>query len=283
VKVKRSVEGLKKNAQAKRQEAFNKVEKGIQTLIKEKRTINFNQVAEASGVSKAWLYKEPEIKERIEHLRAQSKRGKKLPRKISATEASTRAINATLKARVKKVEAENRELRRQNETVYSQLLRLRELEKQVELLKAENQKLKDRPNTLPTEKKVFKSELEKLGVQINSTIQQLINGTPSGIVEAAMQALREAQSRNAVNNPNGWLYQAITEAWQPNESLQNNSELAQFNEWWPEARKQGLVIASEQRNGVLYVCTANQDWISFENAAKQIDKQKFIQSRKVDG
>lgn len=69
-------------------------------------------------MSKAWLYKEPEVKTRIDQLRSQSRQGKKLPRKISATEASTKALNATLQGRVKKLDAENRELRRQNEVAY---------------------------------------------------------------------------------------------------------------------------------------------------------------------
>lgn len=258
---------LRQSAQAKRKEAFEKVDAGIKKLLKEGKPINFSQVVAASGVSRAWLYKEPEVKARIDQLRAQSTQGKKLPRKISATEASTKALNATLKARVKRVEAENRELRRQNETVYGQLLRLRELERQVERLKAKNEGLKEQLVSLPVAEKGLISELQELGIRMNPTIQRLIDGTPAGIVESAMQALREAQMKNEVKNPSGWLHKAITEAWQPNEAFQENSELVRFNEWWPRARKQGLVIASEQRNGTLYVCTAGQEWLPFSEMA----------------
>ncbi|MDZ7952437.1 DUF6262 family protein [Nostoc sp. DedQUE09] len=60
------VDGLRANAQRKQKEAFEKVEQGIQKLIDEKQTINFNTVAKASGLSKAWLYKQPKIKAWIE-------------------------------------------------------------------------------------------------------------------------------------------------------------------------------------------------------------------------
>jgi len=43
--VQRNVEGLRQNAQKKRQEALEKVEQGIRKLLKEGRTVNFNTVA----------------------------------------------------------------------------------------------------------------------------------------------------------------------------------------------------------------------------------------------
>lgn len=263
MKAKRNTSGLKTNAQAKRQEAFDKVEKGIQKLLKEKRPINFNQVAEASGVSKAWLYKESDVKKRIEHLRAQSKQGKKLPRKISATEASTKALNITLQSRIKKVEAENRELRRQNETVYGQLLRLRELERQVERLKAENQRLKNQSAMSPTERTDFAFELEGMGVKMNSTLEKLISETPESIVRTAIKALKEAQTEGQVKNPGGFLNKAVRDAWEPNGQLQQNDELSLFNEWWPKARQQGLVVGSEQQGSSILIHTAQGEALPF--------------------
>lgn len=266
MKAKRNTSGLKENAQAKRREAFDKVEKGIQMLIKGKRPINFNQVAEASGVSKAWLYKEPDIKARIDHLRAQSKQGKKLPRKISATEASTKALNATLQARVRKVETENRDLRRQNEVAYGQVIRVRELERQLERITAENERLRAQSLSPVSLDIGFDAELKAVGVRLNSTLQRLISEIPEGIVQTALEALREAQGIGEVKNPGGFLNAAIRDAWKPNEQLQKNDELALFNEWWPKARQAGLVIASEQRQNRLYVCTINKEWLPLEEA-----------------
>lgn len=46
-----------------------KVDAAIQSLIKTKEQINFNSVSMEYGVSKAYLYKNQEISERIETLR----------------------------------------------------------------------------------------------------------------------------------------------------------------------------------------------------------------------
>ena len=48
----RNVEGLRSNAQKKSKETFERVDIGIQQLLREGRKINFNSVAVAAGVSK---------------------------------------------------------------------------------------------------------------------------------------------------------------------------------------------------------------------------------------
>ena len=90
---------------------------------------------------------------------------------------------------------------------------------------------------------------------MNSTLQRLIENTAEGIVQAAMEALREARGSNEVKNPGGFLNAAIRDAWKPNAQLEDNDELALFNAWWPKARQRGLAIASEQVDGTIYVFT----------------------------
>ncbi len=115
----RNVEGLRQNAQKKRQEAIARTEEGIKQLIRECRPVNFKTVAEIAEVSTAWLYKESEIKERIEYLREQENRKKKpVPPQQKATEASKDAKYQALKQRLKKVETENRGLRDHLEAIH---------------------------------------------------------------------------------------------------------------------------------------------------------------------
>ncbi|EAC2415758.1 transposase, partial [Listeria monocytogenes] len=85
----RNTEGVKKHAQMKSQEATQKVDKAIQHLIKTKAKINFNQVAMESGVSKAFLYNNQEIRNRIEGIRKQQE-GLNTPKAIkhNMTDAS---------------------------------------------------------------------------------------------------------------------------------------------------------------------------------------------------
>ncbi len=118
MKHQRNVEGLRQNAQKKRQQAIEQTELAIKQLIKNGKPINFETVAAAANVSKAWLYKETEIKERIEQLRSQCAPKSPLTPKQRASDASKDAIIRTLRERVKKLEAEVRDLRNRNEVAY---------------------------------------------------------------------------------------------------------------------------------------------------------------------
>lgn len=62
---KRNTDGLSQNAQSKSESARKCTDKAISQMVKLGKTINFHTVAEAAGVSIAYLYKHEEIKQRI--------------------------------------------------------------------------------------------------------------------------------------------------------------------------------------------------------------------------
>src|SRR5674536_354052 len=67
----RNTEGLKEFAEKKNQETIEKVNNAIDKLKRSKtKSINFKTVAEEAGVSKATLYNNDILKERIMSLRA---------------------------------------------------------------------------------------------------------------------------------------------------------------------------------------------------------------------
>lgn len=67
----KNTDGLKEFAEKKNQETIEKVNKAIDKLKRSKtKTINFKTVAEEAGVSKATLYNNDILKERILSLRA---------------------------------------------------------------------------------------------------------------------------------------------------------------------------------------------------------------------
>lgn len=103
--------------------ALKKTDEAIKRLIKTDKPINFNTVAEEAGVSKAWLYKETEVSERIKRLREQSSSKKPSARTTTSKvgDASKDALIATLKSRVRELESENNDLKKQLEVVYGKL------------------------------------------------------------------------------------------------------------------------------------------------------------------
>jgi len=108
----RNTEGVKQYAQQKKLSAALKADEAIQKLIKQKGKINFNSVSMESGVSKAYLYNHPEIRERIEMLRKQQE-GIPTARQVKRemTDASKDVLIAAKNKRIKELEAENKQLK----------------------------------------------------------------------------------------------------------------------------------------------------------------------------
>ncbi|WP_232700072.1 DUF6262 family protein [Brevibacillus daliensis] len=82
------------------------------SIIKTKAKINFNQVAIESGVSKAFLYNNQEIRSRVEGLRKQQE-GLNSPQTIkqNMTDASKDSLIAAKNNRIEKLEEENKRLK----------------------------------------------------------------------------------------------------------------------------------------------------------------------------
>jgi hypothetical protein len=93
---------------------FQKVEKTIKEMIKQQQKINFNSVAEKSGVSKSFLYKYDNIRNRIDRLRKQEE-GLETPKQVKRkmSEQSKDVIIASLRKRNNELEEENKKLKEQ--------------------------------------------------------------------------------------------------------------------------------------------------------------------------
>ena len=64
-----NTEGIKNAAKLKREETIQKVLDAIALMEKESIPINFNSLSKFSGVTKAWLYKQPDLKDMIAQKR----------------------------------------------------------------------------------------------------------------------------------------------------------------------------------------------------------------------
>jgi hypothetical protein len=114
---------LRASAQQRAQETRQRAEEAINLLVSEGRPVNFKTVGQPAQVSTAWLYQQEDLKERILHLRAQERPRPKvpIPQRERASDASKDAMIAALRERVKRLEEENRELKRQIEVAYGLL------------------------------------------------------------------------------------------------------------------------------------------------------------------
>ena len=273
---KRETGGLKKHAQEKRQQALERTEEGIKQLIREQRPISFRSVADVSGVSRAWLYQQDDIRSRIEHLRNQQAKKKTVPPEQRASKSSSAAMVKTIKERVKKLQAENQELKQQLEVAYGRAIHAEDecdrYKRQVEALqkKLESYRAEVMPAVQPVlvgPQDDLIEAVESLGINMNATLARAIQGARPGDVEAAMAAFEQAvEAGTPIKHPGGWLKKAIEEAWVPNEKAQAEqaSELEAFNKWFPKAKAAGLVVASQQKeDGSMVIYTPCGNCVSY--------------------
>ena len=177
--LKRNTSGLEAHAQQKRESAIKRTTDAIARLIKEKRPVNFKTVSEESGVSRTWLYKEPEIKDKINQIKNKqtnkSCRPKNVDNQLDNQVIDTSQIDE-FKTKIKKLETENYALRNHLEVVYG--MADPQLVEKVKILQQENEALKERikgnDNNVDQQARIqsLESENQKLK-QENQQIEQL--------------------------------------------------------------------------------------------------------------
>lgn len=122
-KQERNTEEIVRLAREKAIQTKERVERVLSRLALEGKIINFNTVSIEAGVSKSWLYKEPEIRKRINILRNQQENR---PSKVSKQKnkkslRSEEVLIKTLKERIKEVEEENSNLKIQVQKLLGEL------------------------------------------------------------------------------------------------------------------------------------------------------------------
>lgn len=116
---KRNTAGIMAHAQSRKEHKRKEVEKAITTLLREQKLINFNTVAKAAHVSKAYLYGQPDLRERIEALRLQGVEQRvreQATHPMGKTDASRDLVILAKDRRIKELEAENQKLKLQLKT-----------------------------------------------------------------------------------------------------------------------------------------------------------------------
>lgn len=202
--LKRNTSGLEVHAQQKRESAIKRTEDAIARLIQDKRPVNFKTVSEESGVSRTWLYKEPEIKAKINQIK--TKQSSKSRSTSGVTDnfghqpIDTSVIDE-LKKKIKKLETENYALRSHLEVVYG--MADPDLVEKVEVLQRENEALKMRLKGNSHEaNEQLEARIHNLEVENQKLIQenQQIDQLKIDLV-LAQQKLRDYQQSKASSKP----------------------------------------------------------------------------------
>ncbi len=242
--------------QQRKQDCIDRTEKALLKLLKHNERISFGAIAREANVSVSYLYKYPEIKERIQEIRdKQLREARKLTRPQTASEKSKQVIIQQLRERIKVLEYEKNEYKKQNgkmagqlyqigikldlfeeakEEIIRQAEEIKTLKTELELTKNElihyqdNSSLNN-PQVISIESKIKEStsvtqidnevkiRLSNIGVKINAKLKKIINSKSPREIDNALTAVEEYLASNKkITSKAGLLRTALEESWQPN-------------------------------------------------------------------
>lgn len=243
------IDTLTKVQAERKEQALAKVNQALDRMTKQGKKINFQTVAQEANVSVSYLYKYPEVKVRIAEIRNQQSIIPRPRQPEPASVKSHQVIVSRLKGRIQQLEKELADLRKINEALAGRVYRMTQLEalceRQGKRIKDLEERLKADPDLIPEDHhpKVtaidkgktrgitdrIKEELDRLGINLNSTLTRKIKVAEEETVLNALAALEEAMGSGNVRNPSGFLVQAISQGWTkedpPQQLLQRQPEI----------------------------------------------------------
>ncbi len=287
------VKTLRLTQEERKQDSLERVYKALERVQKSGAKVTFQAIANEANVSVSYLYKYPEVKSQIAELRSKQN-SMPVPNLVQPSSSASTTVISRLKERIHQLEKENSELKRKNEALAGQVYRVHELEEQIK-------RQQDTINTLETRLKemtppsvknkviplnvkkqsenpagcpgvisdTIKIQLEAAGIYINTTLSKTILAAAEETVLNAIEAYKEALAAGNMKQPGAWFQTAIEHSWKPNKAVQDKSELDIFNEWFPLAKKKGLVVASQSDQGSIIVYTNDSRWVPFEEMLKE--------------
>jgi hypothetical protein len=101
-------------AQRRRDQALERARTALRDLDQDGHAVSFQAVARRAGVSRQWLYSQPELRAEIEHLRDRHPAAPRVP-------DAERARNTSLRQRNTMLLTENQRLREENAALRDEL------------------------------------------------------------------------------------------------------------------------------------------------------------------
>ncbi len=162
---------LNATQEQRKQEYLERTEKAIAKLSQTNQKLSFANIAREAKVSISYLYKYPEIKEQIQQLRNQQEQAAKPVQPQLRSDKSSQVIIGQLRDRIKSLEWEKKELKKQNEALTGRLYTMGSTQDLLDRLKAENRRLND-------ENKQLRADLESIQRDLNDCQQRLVSSNP---------------------------------------------------------------------------------------------------------
>src|SRR5260370_40468871 len=106
----RNTAGIAAHAQKRKEQKRQGIEEAIAALLREQKPVNFHTVAKRAAVSKAYLYSQQDLRERIDALRLQEMEQRvrgRVGQPAGKNDASRELVMHAQESRITALEAEN--------------------------------------------------------------------------------------------------------------------------------------------------------------------------------
>jgi len=258
----KQTEILRQTQQHRKEQKRQQVFAAVRTLQQQGKPITFTAVARVAQVSISYLYKWPEVKDFIQSVREeQSQQLAPLPAEPEPGPYSLKTLHEVARKRIKELEAEIQELKRQNELYRGHVAEVFELRDEIERLR---ESLRQFTEPRPTSKVValravasgtdldidpdIVQRLETLGVKLGVRLRREIQQHKPEKVMQAIAAFEQYRLQHVVENPAGCLLQMIRDEAEPNVPLEPPvPEMDEFDRWYAEAIAQGFCLDIPRR------------------------------------
>ncbi len=247
------ITALKNAAEEKRRFCSEVTEKAIRKLIDTNKPLTIANVAREAGVSTSYIYKYPELKERIQSLKSQQ--SFKPPLEKKASDSSKNTIIYNLKEEIKRLRKDLAESKQAHQVLIGKLYNYQNERNIINRLKADNKRqaeqiqelqaklsetcqelencqniiVKTNPKVTSLTKKIEQSleknpiddeirdKLSQIGARVNTTLNKILKSKSKLEIINAISAVEQyIATGKKVKSKAGLLREALEENWMPN-------------------------------------------------------------------
>ena len=245
----KQAEVLRRTQAQRKEQKKEQVLKAVQEIMAQKKSLTFANIAKVAGCSVSYLYKWDEIKAYIHELQQKKNTQLNPLEEPEARPNSLKTLHEVARQRIKNLEAEIKDLKRQNEKLRGHVVEIYELRDECERLRKQLRELTS-PQTasskvipLPTpfeEKKVpiFNPEIEdgpetiinfikEMGLKVGAKLFEEINHRDPQQIKLAIEAFQQYRSHHSITSQEACLLSMIRGEAQPNTSNEIVEQLFQ--------------------------------------------------------
>ncbi|MDJ0578375.1 MAG: DUF6262 family protein [Xenococcaceae cyanobacterium MO_234.B1] len=315
------ITALKNAAEDKRKFCSEATDKAIIKLINANKPLTIANVAREAGVSTSYIYKYPDLKERIQSLKNKQNFNHRPDKKASDNSKNTIIYN--LKEEIKRLRKDLAESKQANQVLIGKLYDYQNNQTIIERLKAENNKqakqiqelqakLSETCQELETSKNIIvrtnhqvtsltpkieqsikknhiddeiKHKLSQIGARVNTSLNKIIQSKSKLEIINAISAVEEyIATGKKVKSKAGLLRKALEENWMPNltdEARKINQVTDSFSEWFKLAKEEGIVQASQGTKDGILVLEATGEWTPLETILEKGWTLEYLQKRNM--